>query len=249
MSKPKFYAYGIIQSNQGKNFGPIGVGEQNNEVVTVPYEDLALVISKFIGGFCAPTRQNLLQHEKVIVKVMEECTIIPMRFGHAFKSKGQIKNFLQKNYLQLKALLKKFIKKVELALKIHWKKEAFGEDIFEEHPELSSFQKKIAALPPEEAYSANIRLGEMVAKIADQKRAYYEKEILDRLEELAADAQLKEIQDELMVLNSVFLVEKEREKEFDQQINELYEKFQSKLNFNYSGPWAPYNFVNLNLTM
>lgn len=142
MSKPKFYAYGIIQSNQGKNFGPIGVGEQNNEVVTVPYEDLALVISKFIGGFCAPTRQNLLQHEKVIVKVMEECTIIPMRFGHAFKSKGQIKNFLQKNYLQLKALLKKFIKKVELALKIHWKKEAFGEDIFEEDPELSSFQKK-----------------------------------------------------------------------------------------------------------
>lgn len=48
-----------------------------------------------------------------------------------------------------------------------------------------------------------------------------------------------------MVLNAAFLVEKEKELLFDEQVNALYERFRERFDFKYSGPWPPYNFVDL----
>jgi hypothetical protein len=50
-----------------------------------------------------------------------------------------------------------------------------------------------------------------------------------------------------MVLNAAFLIQREMEENFDTKVNELYEKFEDKLEFKYTGPWPPYNFVNIKL--
>jgi hypothetical protein len=46
-----------------------------------------------------------------------------------------------------------------------------------------------------------------------------------------------------MILNASFLIEKDREKEFEQMVHGLDEKYEGKLNFIFAGPFPPYSFV------
>jgi hypothetical protein len=48
-----------------------------------------------------------------------------------------------------------------------------------------------------------------------------------------------------MIINAAFLVEKEKEPEFDQQVHKLADEFGEKIRFNYVGTVPPFNFVNL----
>jgi hypothetical protein len=51
-----------------------------------------------------------------------------------------------------------------------------------------------------------------------------------------------------MIMNAAFLVSRDKETAFDAKVKEvgvLYEM----LNFRYTGPWPPYNFVNIRLKL
>jgi hypothetical protein len=50
-----------------------------------------------------------------------------------------------------------------------------------------------------------------------------------------------------MVLNAAFLVSRDQETRFDAKVNELYEQHHEQFNFMYSGPWPPYNFIDLKI--
>jgi len=52
-----------------------------------------------------------------------------------------------------------------------------------------------------------------------------------------------------MIMNAAFLVEREREAEFDQKVKEIAAKYDEKLLFKYTGPWPPYNFVHIRLKL
>ena len=52
-----------------------------------------------------------------------------------------------------------------------------------------------------------------------------------------------------MIMNAAFLVERERESDFDQQVKAIAAKYEGKLSFKYSGPWPPYNFVHIRLKL
>jgi hypothetical protein len=47
-----------------------------------------------------------------------------------------------------------------------------------------------------------------------------------------------------MIINAAFLVEKDKEAEFDQKVQELDARYSDKIKFKYVGT-PPFNFVNL----
>jgi hypothetical protein len=52
-----------------------------------------------------------------------------------------------------------------------------------------------------------------------------------------------------MILNAAFLVERTREEEFDAAVKALSRRYVQLLSFKYTGPWPPYNFVNIKLKL
>ena len=52
-----------------------------------------------------------------------------------------------------------------------------------------------------------------------------------------------------MIMNAAFLIERDREAEFDQKVKEIASKYEGKLSFKYTGPWPPYNFVHIRLKL
>jgi hypothetical protein len=51
-----------------------------------------------------------------------------------------------------------------------------------------------------------------------------------------------------MILNAAFLVTREQEAAFDAKVKEIGARY-DKLTFKYTGPWPPYNFVNIRLKL
>jgi len=52
-----------------------------------------------------------------------------------------------------------------------------------------------------------------------------------------------------MILNAAFLVERTQERLFDDKVKEVSRQYEELLTFKYTGPWPPYNFVNIKLKL
>ena len=50
-------------------------------------------------------------------------------------------------------------------------------------------------------------------------------------------------------MHAAFLVERDKAEIFDQKVSEIAQRYEGKLSFRYTGPWPPYNFVNIRLKL
>lgn len=151
------YIYCIIGTDTERNFGPIGIGNRGDEVVTVCYRDLSAVISNSPMTKYVISAENLTVHERVIEKVMKDYTVLPVRFCTIAASVEEIRNLLRRRYTEFQNLLKDMDNKVELGVKAFWKDMnlIFGE-IAEENKQVKRLKKKLASKPSEQAYSDKI---------------------------------------------------------------------------------------------
>ncbi|MGH7504697.1 MAG: GvpL/GvpF family gas vesicle protein, partial [Longimicrobiales bacterium] len=112
------YVYCIIKSSDGREFGPIGIGDAANRVYTVHYQDLGAVVSDTPIRIYDPTRENVLAHELVNETVMRDFTVIPMSFGTIFRTKEDIMELLKSTYHAFDDVLHKMKDKIEFGLKV-----------------------------------------------------------------------------------------------------------------------------------
>src|SRR5437879_12004580 len=102
------YVYSIIECEQPRTFGKIGIGGRGDDVYTVHYKDLAAVVSRTPLMVYDPTRENALAHEHVNeVSIEEGFTPVPMSFGTMFKTEKDIVEFLEDTYDAFSAVLAK----------------------------------------------------------------------------------------------------------------------------------------------
>jgi len=52
-----------------------------------------------------------------------------------------------------------------------------------------------------------------------------------------------------MIVNAAFLVDRTQEHSFDEKVKEVSRRYEDLLTFKYTGPWPPYNFVNIKLKL
>ena len=76
----------------------------------------------------------------------------------------------------------------------------------------------------------------------------YVGEIFDRLRDVSVAARANKPIGDRMILNAAFLVTRATEDDFDRRVKELGAAH-DRLTFKYTGPWPPYNFVNIRLKL
>jgi len=242
------YIYCIIGTNEGRNFGPIGIGGRGDVVTTISYEDLSAIISNFPMDKYVVDKEKLIAHEKVVEEVMKNYTVLPMRFCTVASSAEEVRGLLRRRYLELRGLLKDMDNKVELGVKAFWKDmKLIFQEIVDENEKIKSYREKIAKKSIKESYKEKIKLGKMVKEALEAKRDKESQRIVNVFKRVSYDFHFKETQVDEMLINAVFLVDRTREREFDNQMNELDNKYGERIRFKYIGPTPPYNFVNLSL--
>jgi Gas vesicle synthesis protein GvpL/GvpF len=243
------YVYGVIESRATVAFGKSSIGGVSEGVYTVHYGDIAAVVSCTPVFIFDPTRDNVIAHEHVIESVMKNYTIIPMSFGTVFRTDDDIRQVLKSIYISLKDVLKQMAGKLEFGLKVTWDRDRIIEELKREHDEIHRFHQELTRKHLQSTYFARMQLGRMIDKALAELAANNVREIYDGLRSVCVASRDNKPIGDKMILNAAFLIQKERETEFDAAVNKVAQKFGDRLNFKYTGPWPPYNFVNIRLKL
>lgn len=239
------YIYCIIESNQPRSFGPLGIGNREDDLYTICFDDIAAVVSNSPIKKYAVSRENTLAHERAIEEVMKEHTVLPVRFVTIAEDEEKVKKILEKEHDKFTDLLKKIKGRKELGLKAVFKEDIIYKEILEKYEDIKRLKETIASKPPAETYYNRMEIGKMVEQALERERAEYKKVILDALEPIAEDTKINNIYGERMIINAAFLVTKDKEPEFDQKVQEIDVQYGDKIKFKYVGTLPPFNFVNL----
>ncbi|WP_096155005.1 MULTISPECIES: GvpL/GvpF family gas vesicle protein [Bacillus] len=241
------YIFCGIQTEDQKEFGEIEMNGEVRKLYPITYKDAAFIATEVPMKIYHPNKENLMMHQQAISLVMKQSdTAIPVSFGNVFHSKEDVRMLLEKLYPQFQQLFPVIKGKIEVGLKLVGKK-AYLDKKVKESTRIGNMAAATKGKSKAAGYYERIELGGAVQKLFANLQHEMKQEIYDPLTELAEAAKANDPISEKMLLNGSFLIERDKEKAFDQKVNELHEKWKDKLEFHYSGPWPAYNFVNIRL--
>jgi hypothetical protein len=139
--------------------------------------------------------------------------------------------------------------KLEFGLKVTWDRDRVIEELKRDHEEIHRFQVELTKKHLQSTYFARMQLGRMIDKALSERAADYVREIYDALRSVCVASKDNKPIGDKMIMNAAFLINRDREVEFDAAVNKVAKKFLDRLNFKYTGPWPPYNFVNIRLKL
>lgn len=241
------YVYCIVRATTPLSFGTIGIGGEPADVYTVNWRELAAVISDSPPGVQDPTRENVLAHQRVNETVMMEHTVLPMSFGTVFKTREDIIEFLRSAHEAFADVLNKMENKLEFGLKVLWDRDAVLVELEQDDEDIRRLKSEIASQKGS-TYFARMQYGRLVDAALQARSERYVAEIFDGLRDVAVAARSNKPIGDRMIMNAAFLVSRPEEPAFDARVKALGARY-DKLTFKYTGPWPPYNFVNIRLKL
>ncbi len=242
------YIYGIIATDQRREFGPIGIGARGDVVYTLPYQGLAAIVSRSPVVKYAVTRDNSMAHARVVEKAMEEYTILPVRFCTIAETEETIvERVLKARYQEFMDLLGGMVGKIELSVRALWTNlDAIFAEVVAENKEIQSIKEALLLEKnAQKQYAGKIKIGQLVQKALEEKRKREVEDLLEALKPFSLDCKENRIYGDMNLVNAAFLVDREQERAFDRKMQELEEVYGARKKLKYIGPVAPYNFVEV----
>ena len=241
------YVYCIIKTETPLGFGPLGIGAEPAETHTVNFRDIAAVVSRTPMVVQDPTRDNVLAHQRVNETVMQKHTVIPMSFGTVFKTDDDIIELLRSAYDAFIDVLNKMQDKFEFGLKVLWDRDQIIREIEEEDEDIRRLKSEISSQKGS-TYFARMQYGRLIDAALQARSERYVAEIFHGLRDVSVASRANKPIGDRMIMNAAFLVGRETEQAFDSRVKEIGQQY-DKLTFKYTGPWPPYNFVNIRLKL
>jgi hypothetical protein len=241
------YVYCVIEAPDPLRFGSIGIGGEPSEVYTVHYKNLGAVVSDAPLEVLDSTRENVLAHERVNETVMREHTVIPMSFGTIFKTREDIVELLRSAAEAFGDVLNKMQNKLEFGLKVLWDRDQAIREVEADDEDISRLKKEISGQKGP-TYFARMQYGRLVDAALQARSERYVADVLDQLRDVSVASRINKPIGDKMIMNAAFLISRDQEQAFDARVKAIASRF-DKLTFKYTGPWPPYNFVNIRLKL
>ena len=191
-------------------------------------------------------------HEKVIETVMKDSCVIPFKFGTIFNTEENLKIMLKEHIREFKDTLKYLEGKEEWGVKIYCDIDKLKENLIREDKELLNIDREINSCQPGKAFILKKKKVELVNTSINKKLNDYSQLIFEKLNQYSIESRInkllpKEVTErkEEMILNSAFLIKKDKVENFMEAESALKETFEEMGIFlDCTGPWPPYNFTN-----
>lgn len=250
MQKDGKYIYCIIASSYESNFGNIGIGGKGDLVTTIGYDGICMVVSDHTLSHYVVNPENILSHQKVIERVMSEYnSVLPVRFGTVAATPDEIRNLINRRYSELSELLVQFENKIEYNVRGVWHDmNIIYKEIDAENPALHDLKCEIDALENIQEKNEKIKKAGLILEECLKKKKNNElDDITGFFKRSVFEYKHNKLSSETMFMNTAFLINKGRELEIDNIMNNLGEKYQDRSDFVYTGPLPIFNFIDLRI--
>ncbi len=220
-------------------------GVDNSKLSVISHNGLMAILGGTGKDKVVANTENALIYATVIEAVFRNFTVLPVRYGTLMDSEKAVITLLEKYGKAFKQNLSRLENKEELSLKVLW----------DPQKENDKIRQQLQAYRVDTPFTGNSVSKEyLLRKLKEHQfdnalQSYVER-LVDEICKLVARFntlhQFKKMVSKTIVLDAVFLLEKGQKKAFTQAIEQLRNKHES-LHFLLTGPWPPYNFVELNI--
>jgi len=244
------YIYGIITGSNESLFNISGLGN-SSQVYAITHQGLGCVLSDYgRDAFGALSKEELvralLAHQRVVERVMQDDTVLPVKFGTLVGNSQEVVDLLSQGHSGFVDTLAAIRNKVEIEVAATW-------DTSEALQEMSKEEDVVRARETitqkgEPTVEDRVRLGQVVKACMDRRRDSYREGMIRFLKPLSVDVIPNALVSDQMVMNVAFLVNRARQQEFDERVNQLDDLFQNEITFRVIGPLPPYSFNTVEIT-
>jgi len=222
-------------------------GLESASVYAIDHEGLRAIVSDTLSPRVRPERRNISAHQTILHTLMEDGTVLPMRFGVIARNAEAVRKLLAVNRKSIKEHIEKLDGRVEMGLRVSWDTSNIYEYFVATHPVLRESRDEIYQ------NSANVKRDEKVelGRLYEALRAADRKECTEKVKEIlieyCEDIIENPVKREKDIMNLACLVERSHMDDFTKGIFQASKFFDNVYLFDYTGPWAPHNFVTLDL--
>jgi cytidylate kinase len=176
-------------------------------------------------------------------------TPLPMVFGTIAASPEAIRKILVRNRRALQEQLRRVAGKVEMGVRVAWDVPNIFEYFVNTHAELRLARDRLVGVRHEFTQEEKIELGRLFDRLLNDDREDHTQKVRRALAPVCTEFKANQCRNEHEVMNVVCLVRREAQEDFAASVFEAAKLFDNNFAFDYSGPWAPHNFVELELDL
>jgi len=241
------YLYAIIEESVERTFGSIGM--DGSDVYLIIEGKNAAVVSNVPNKKIRPQRKNIAAHHAVLNKIMEETTPLPMAFGIIADGEQAIRKILANNHDVFQEKFVTVAGKVEMGIRISYDVPNIFEYFISTDRELRAARDQYFGGNREPSQEAKLELGRMFNQQLNANREEYTHQIIEILDDYCDEIKENKCRNEQEIMNLACLINRTDQERFEEGIFESARQFDNNFSFEYNGPWAPHNFVNILITL
>ena len=234
----KIYVFCIIDSNNINSIS-LPCGFENNSIYCIPLNDIGIVVCNFSDKI-SDVKRGVLLHENIIELLMSSFTVLPMKFQTAFSSHEKTLSELFKLYNNFKENLVRLTDKFEFGIKVLWPVDNIEENLLKNIKATET--SVISGISPAKDYLRKRYMNYRIKEMLKQKAKILVDEMDEYFTDIAIEKKLKILQTDKLLVNAACLVDKTQKDKIHIIFKRLKKDF-NDLEFLFSGPWPPYNFI------
>lgn len=246
-SKTGHYIYAITDAAIDHVYKMRGIDA--SEVRFVSEGAVAAVVSDCTRQRLRPERAHLAAHTEVLKQLMAENTVLPMAFGTVADGEKELRRMLVRNQKDFVRELTRVRGKFEMGLRVVWDVPNIFEYFVDIHPDLRDARDRLIGKNREPRQEDKIELGQMFDQILNEERETQIVRIEEAMSPYCFEIKRSTPKNMNEVVSLNFLIGREKQKEFEDAVFIAANLFDNNYSFDINGPWAPYNFVEMNLKL
>lgn len=241
------YLYAVIAGPTEKTYDFAGIDDST--VYSTSDGQVAAVVSNVSNKRIRPERRHLSVHQEVLKRLMKETTPLPLAFGIIADGPKAIRRILSLNSEAFIWELQRVSNKVEMGLRVRWDVPNIFDYFIHTHCELRAARDRFFGPNQEPTQEDKIELGRLFDGILNRDRENCTERVEEVLLPCCFEIKRNKCRNEYQVMNLACLVEREGLSQFEAGIFEAAGLFDNNFAFDYNGPWAPHNFVDIDLKL
>jgi hypothetical protein len=242
------YLYAIINTPTESKYDFAGI--DGAPVYCITNGNVAAVVSDVATDRIRPERRHLATQQAVLKELLSKAqAMLPMAFGIIANGPKAIQKILTRNHEALAKQLQRVSGMVEMGLRVSWSVPNIFEYFVNIHPDLQAARDRFLGPYNNPSQEDKIELGRLFDRLITEDRENFTERVEEVLSDCCREIKRNKCRNENEVMNLACLVSVNAQERYEKCVFEAAQLFDNNFTFDYNGPWAPHNFVELDLKL